>query len=219
MTDTDQKTFNERMKAFFAGIFDNQPAAKTTFSEAEVQTIATKAAADAVTAAVAPLEARLKAQETQFSEREKVLTTSEIATRAIAAINQVKAKGAWIPAFDKMGLPVLFEETAKITAPIEFGEGTSKQSKTPLVILTEFMEGLGKIVPNAAVYTGQSAAVTDTAVRGVNAGAFGVDGVELHKAALQFAEENKVTYVEAIAKVIEKNPDLAKLGGASAGKV
>ena len=110
---TDQ-AFTERMKAFFANLFGDKAAA-TTFSEAQVKDIATQA----VAAAVVPLQTQLDAHKLQFSEREKSLSTAESRHRAGAAIARVKAKGAWVPAFDRMGLPQLFKELAADTVTIE----------------------------------------------------------------------------------------------------
>jgi hypothetical protein len=222
MTDAEQRTFNERMKAFFSGLFGGETAAKT-FSETEVQDISTKAAAAAVNAAIAPLEARLKAQETQFSERETSIAGTEAKQRADAAILKVKAAGAWVPAFEKMGVPQLFAEMAGREVTIEFSEGGANAvavKKSPLDIMVTFMESLKQIVPSGQIaLPGASAA--PRASQGINAGAFAVDGgsVRLHQAVLQFAEENKVGYIEASEAVIRKNPDLARLGGASAGAV
>ena len=221
MTEVEQRTFNERMKAFFQGIFGSEtaPGAKT-FSETEVQSIASAAAKTAVEAAVAPLEARLQAQETSFSERETKLTTTEFQQRADAALLQVKGNGAYVPAFDKLGVPQLFAELAKIpaTVTIEFSEGDKKVQKAPLAVMVEFMESLGKIVPSGAIQLPGNSAAPRSA-QGVNSGAFGVDAnsLRLHDATLQFAEANKVDYVEAQAAVLRKNPDLARVGGASAG--
>ena len=121
-----------------------------------------------------------------------------------------------------MGLPLVFASLATITATVEFSEGTEKKQVAPLDLLTTFMEGLKSIVPAGTIFAGQeSAAAADTTTKGVNPGRLTVDpgSVRLHEAALKFAEENKVDYITATNKVIEKHPELAIPGGAGIGQV
>ncbi len=204
----------EMMSAWWEEKFGGKKTEPKTFSEEDAKRIA----AEAVTAAVAPLEARLKTQETQFAERNTAIATTEQKQRAANAILKVKTAGGWVPAFDKMGLPLIFEELATTDVTIEFGEGDKKAQRTKLDIFTEFMEGLGRIVPtgNLAI---NGAAGTPKTTSGVNRGAFAVDenSDRLHQATVLFSEENNVGYIEAQTAVLRKNPDLARLGGASSG--
>ena len=193
-------------------------AATATFSEEDVLRIA----GQAVAAAVGPLQVKLDATVAEFAEREKKIGTSETSSRAVAAVAKLKAAGKWVPAFDKAGLPMVFGELAKTTETVEFGEGATKQTLAPLDALLAFMEQLPSIVPNAAVYIGQSATASGAAAsKGINPGRATVDqnSVRLHDAALTFAEENKVDYIVALDKVMKKFPELTVPGGATVGAV
>jgi len=205
----------ESMNQWWEEKFGKKTETPKTFSESDAQRIAT----EAVTAAIAPLEARLKAQEASFSERNVALATSESAQRCETALARVKAKGVWVPAFAVMGVDRLFAELAKQTVTIEFGEGAAKAQKAPLDIMVEFMESLKTIVPSAVVEIGKPA--PRGANGGANAGIFAVDdsSVRLHEATVQFAEENRVDYIVAQASVLKKDPALGRLGSATAGAV
>jgi hypothetical protein len=178
-------------------------------------------ASEAAAAAVAPLQSALDAQKVEFSERDKKLATSETTARAEAAVAKVKASGRWVPAFEKMGLSLVFAELAKTTVTVEFGEGDAKKTLTPLDTLVSFMESLPKIVPTGETYGGQRPA-TGEVRKGVNVDPrLGVDAnsVKFDEAIRSYAETNKVTYVEASMKVAALHPELTVPGGAAAGAV
>lgn len=217
-----QETANESIlaavKAWFEEHLGAKPAAAAaTFSEADVQRIATEAAA----AAVAPVQAKLDAAEAKFAARETALTTIEQKNRAEGAIAQLKSKGRWVPAMDKMGLPLVFAALATQATTVEFEEGGEKKQVAPLDLLVKFMETGKSIVPDGTIYNGQQPATADKAMQGVNPGRAGVDAnsVKLHAAATEFAEKNKVTYAEALFKVAAEHPELTVPGGASIGQV
>jgi hypothetical protein len=218
MADNNDAAVEGAIARFFAKFTSKQEPANKTFTEEEVSRIAKDAADAAVKAAVDPLKI-------QFTERNTALATAETKQRATEAIAKVKAAGAWVPAFGKMGLEAVFADLAEnTTATIEFGEGDAKVKKTPLEALTSFMEGLKQIVPNAAIYTGQSAS---------GAGAHGkttsynetpqtpVDqnSVRFHEEIEKYVESHKVDYRAAMRAVAKKNPELTVPGGATAGAV
>ena len=156
----EDKTFMDRLDAWFAEKFGSRTpaAAAATFSEADARRIAS----EAVTAAITPLQAqiaeqktKLEQQATQFSEREKVLGSAELKARVSDTIASLKEKGRWVPAFEKLGVSVLFSELASITTTIEFGEGDTRKQLTPFQIFTSFMEQLPAIVPKGTTYNGQ----------------------------------------------------------------
>jgi hypothetical protein len=190
--------------------------APKTFSEDEVKRMVTEAAKEAVKAT----NDRIAQVELSFSEREKSLATGESKSRAEAAIAKLKNAGKWVPAFDKMGIPQLFAELATETRTLEFGEGDAKQKKSSLDILLNFMEQSPKIVPAGEVYGGGGAPGSAPA-RGINAGTRGVDdaSVRLDQAVKDFAEKNKVSYTEALVKVLDAHPELDRPGASSAGAV
>lgn len=204
------------LKAWLENFMEKFKPAATSFSEEDAKRIA----AAAVTEAVTPLQQKLTATEAKFAERETKLSTSETEARGIAVVTGLKAKGRWVPAFEKAGLPLVFAELAKVTDTVEFGEGDEKKKVTPLELLAEFMESLPKIVPTAAVYEGTRTSAPATP-NGVNAGRMTVDqnSVRLNEAALEFSEKNKVDFATAITEVLKKQPELGQPGGAAGGQV
>jgi hypothetical protein len=220
-----EKSIKEQIAEFFAEIFSGKKAGETrTFSETDVQSIATKA----VEAATKPMQATidqlkidLATQSTKFAERETQLSTSETKQRAIAAVNKLKGAGKWIPAFEKMGLPLLFEELAKQTATIEFGEGDAKKKLTPLELLAEFMDGLPKIVPAGRTVNGGAVAAKNgtahfTEGKGVKADQ---NSIALNDLAAARAKEKNISFSEALDQVVGEHPELTVPGGAQAGAV
>jgi hypothetical protein len=210
-----EKTMPEQIKeavaTFFAELFGGKTGQPKTFSEDDVKRVATEAAA----AAAAPLQAKitsletdLKAQTTKFAERETALAGGEVKQRAAAAVNRLKSKGAWIPAFDKQGLPTLFEQLAGMTTTVEFGEGDAKKKVTPLEAQVLFMEGLPKIVPGGRLVEG-----------GATRPAKGSTGDPLTDAARARQREKNITFGEALAQIAEEQPELTVAGNAAGGAV
>jgi len=207
----ENKTVVEQIKAYFAELLGGN-AQPRTFSEDDARRIAT----EAVSAATAPLqtkvtalETQLQTQATQFAEREKAIAGGELKQRAQAAVTRLKAAGKWIPAFDKMGLVSVFEELAKSTATVEFGEGEAKKTLSPLEMQVLFLEGLPKIVPGGTLFTG--------ALGAHKAG--NSSGDPLTDAARARQKEKDITFGEALAQVAEEQPELTVAGTAAGGAV
>lgn len=209
----EEKSVKDQIKAFFAEMFGGQSQTPQTFSESDVKRIATEAATAAATplqTKVTELEGKLAAQSTQFTERETKIATTETKQRAVDAINGLKAKGRWVPAFERMGLGLVFDELAKVTATVEFGEGETKKKLTPLAILADFMEAQPQIVPGGRVFDGSKVAA------GTGKGR---TGDPLTDAANARAAEKKITFSEAVDQVVAESPELAMPGRAHAGMV
>ena len=221
-----EKTIREQISAFFAEMFGKKEGAPATFSESDVKRIAreaVEAAATPLQAKVTELEGRLAQQSTQFSEREKKIATSETEQRVVEAVNGLKAKGRWIPAFEKMGLSLIFGELAKSQATIEFGEAGSDGKKpqvAPLAVLVGFMEALPQIVPPGTTFTGAARTSGRTLQfnesRGVRADA---NSLALNEAAEKRAKEKNIDFAEALAQVARENPELTVPGNGAAGAV
>lgn len=193
------------------------PAAKT-FSEDDVKRIASEAVAEAIK----PLQTALDTQKTQFAERETKIVTAETQSRADAAISKLRASGRWVPAFDKIGLPIVFAELAKTVEPVEFGEGSEKKSVTPLDALVAFMEQQPKIVPDGNIYRGQSTSTTGTSATlkfSESSARADRNSVDLTILAKARAEKDKISFAEALPLTLAENPHLAIPGGAAAGLV
>jgi hypothetical protein len=204
------KTVKEQIKEFFAEMFGASSQPKT-FSEKDVEALVTRAVETAtkpLQTEIGTLKTDLQSQTAKFAERERNIAGSETKQRAVEAMNGLKSKGRWVPAFDKQGLPLLFEELAKQTATIEFGEGDAKQKLTPLQLLVKFMEALGPIVPSGRVV----GAVGST-------GKGKTTGDPLTDLANARAKEKKISFGEALAEVADEQPELTVPGAARAGAV
>jgi hypothetical protein len=220
-----EATFWEKLTAKIDQLISSkktaEPGAPANFTEAQAKELANTIVADAVK----PLLAKLDAQEAKFAESARAATTSDVKTRCANAIAKLKAAGRWVPAFDKLGVPVLFEELAKATETVEFGEADKdgKLAKaTPLDLLVTFMEQHKTIVPTSAVYTGQQAGRVAEMPKGVNAGRMAVDQNSVQFDELVKAKQKadpKISYLDAATQVESENPQLARLGGASIGAV
>lgn len=200
------KTVAEQIKDFFAETFGGKGEPKT-FSEDDVKRVAAEITAP-LQAKIDSLETDLKNQATKFAERETALAGGELKQRADAAIGKLRTAGKWVPAFDKMGLDVLFAELAKSTTTVEFGEGDAKKKVTPLEIQVQFMESLPRIVPAGRVFEG-----------GRTAPAKGATGDPLTDAANARAREKNITFGEALAQIAEERPELTVPGTAAGGAV
>jgi len=212
----DEGTLLDRLLAKFDERFGKKTDT-ASFSEADVRRIC----GEAVAAAVTPLQTALDAQKKEFSEREGKIVTSETTARAEAAIAKVKANGRWIPAFDKMGLGIVFSELAKTTETVEFGEGDAKKKLTPLETLVSFMESLGKIVPAGAdIYAGHVSKPSPGLVRfSEDGGKADPNSVTLANLSQARAKEKNITFGEAMGQIVAERPELAIPGGATAGSV
>ncbi len=207
----------EKIKAFVHGK-PGETAVPKTFSEEDVTRIAAKAAADAI----APVQAKLEAQATEFAEAKKVQHGAGTRQRAADAIAKLKAEGKWVPAFDKMGVAVVFDELAKSNEAVEFGEGDAKKQTTGFDLLVSFMEGIGKIVPSGEIYTGQTSKTTRANMQNVNETRLtGADpnSIRLHEFAEAYSTEHKVSYGDALTQMTKAHPELTQPGGSTAGAV
>ena len=216
-----EKTVKDQIKEFFAEMF--RPTEQRTFSESDVSALVTRAVETATKPLqdqVTSLTTKLNDQATQFSERERRLSTSETDQRAATAIAKIKGAGRWLPAFDKMGVALLFAELAKDTKPLEFGEGDAKKKLTPIEILTAFMESLPKFVPDGRLVSagnaGAGPALNFTEGRGVKADP---NSIALDTATKARMKEKSLSYGEALTQVVAEHPELTVPGAAQAGAV
>lgn len=218
-----KKTVRESIREFFSELFGEGKNTPKTFSEEDVK----KIAADAATAATATLagkvtelEGKLTTQATEFAEDKKKLAVAGIGETANAAIAKLKAGGKWLPAFDKMGLPLIFGELAKLTETVEFGEGDQKKNLAPIELMTSFMEGLKSFVPTGTLV--ESGKRTDFAEAGlkITAGRSTVDAnsVQLTKLAKERQTAKSISFSEALEQVACENPTLTQPGAAAGGQ-
>lgn len=223
LTEDDKKALGDSLWERIKGLLPSKDASPAdtakTFSEEDARRIAGEAAASVQTA----MQAKLDTLTQQFSEREKTLATSETKQRAAAAIASLKAKGVYVPAFDKMGLPQIFEELATRTELVEFGEGDKVAKKPAVDVLAEFMEGLKQLVPNSPVWTGQKPSSAPTGAVQFNETArtpADANSVELDRLAkAKQAADPKLSYGAALNMAAAEKPELTQPGGASGGSV
>jgi len=214
----DKKTLIDAISEFFTERFGSKQGAQPVFSEKDARDLvdaaverATKPLVDQIT----QMKQDAEAQTRKFAEREASLTQGDRKRRAAEAINGLKAKGSWVPAFDRIGGAVLFEELAGMSGTIEFGEADKdgkKPQKSPLEVMVAFMEGLGKIVPGGRIVEAQASRSSSSSSSG-NAHPAVVAAREYQKA------NQGVTFEEAMIKVVSENPALENPEAAAAGAV
>jgi hypothetical protein len=215
----DNKTGFEQFKAFFAELLKGGSPEPKTFSEDDVKRIAAEAATAAaapLTAKIAALETDSAAQKTQFAEREAALAGGEVKQRATAAVARLKTAGKWIPAFDKMGLGPIFEELAASKLTVEFGEGDKKKQVTALETLTLFLEGLPKIVPGGKIVEFGAA----PAAHGASSGDPLTDAARARQKERKADNGGKgISFGEALAEVAHEHPELTQAAASTGGAV
>jgi hypothetical protein len=209
----DEKSIGEAVQAWFREHIPGFGAAAgpKTFSEGDLKRIAGEAIAAAtapLTSKIAELETTLGQQTAAFSERETRIAGGEVKQRAVEAVNRLKSTGKWIPAFEKLGLAVVFDELAKNTQTVEFGEGAAKKSVTPLEMLVTFLEGFSQIVPGGTRFTGA------TQTRGAAS-----NDDPLTAAAKARQRDKGISFSDALDQIVIEQPELALPGAGRAGAV
>ena len=212
-----EKTVAEQVRDYLSELFGGKrPETAPAFSEADLK----RSISEAVTAAIQPyetkiasLESDLKTQAAQFSEQQATATQVRLEQAASDAVQALKSAGRWVPAFDKIGVPALFNELAKANNVVEFGEGDKKQSKKPLDLLLTVFTELPKIVPSGHLVTGQATTKTGsvqfTEGRGVVADQ---NSIALNDLASSRAREKGISFSEALDQVAIENPTLTVPG-------
>jgi hypothetical protein len=195
-----KKSFMESLKEFFGELMPK----KTDGDQA-------KAIEAAVTAATAKMEQKFTELSTQLENEKKARETAAAAagtqTQSAFAekqIQRVKDKKRWLPAFDKMGLPLIFAELAKVETKISFGEGDKKAEKPAAEVFADFMISLGEFVPTGELANGGEARkgklVQFTDPKDGHT-AIDQDSVNLAEAAKALSIKEKISYGEALKRV------------------
>lgn len=218
------ESLTRSMREFFADLFKNKqievilPAGAGDHS---------KLIAEAVTAALKPMEAKFTEMEKKFSDEQKARETaaaaSTTATQAAFAekhVQRVKDASRWLPAYDKMGLTQIFGELAKSPAKITFGEGDKKTEKPMAEAFADYLIDLGEIVPRGERaaemrQTGKLVKFNDPRNPDV---AIDQDSVALAEAATALMKKDKITYAEALTRVRDSG-DWRPTGSAASGAV
>jgi hypothetical protein len=211
----DTKSIADRVKEALREMFSGAP--QPAFSEDRVKDLILaeqkKTEAKFAEELKAEREKR-EATETQFAEYKKSQTLAGLSQRAKDAIASLKANKRWLPAYEPMGVPQLFQalSTADIVE-IEFGEGDKKKKKDALQLFADVLDGIGKIVPEGSLK-----------IPGVpNAPEFkeGVDpeSILFDEAVKQRAKEKKIPYTDAYKELKSEGFKPVNAGASTAGAV
>jgi hypothetical protein len=217
-----KQTFMEALKEFFKDFKDFKIGGSETksFSEEDVKRISTEAVKAAVTEATAPLKTEITTLTTKFAESQTSAAATAKSKSADEAIAELKSKGKWIPAFEKMGAPQLFVELAKSEVKITFGEGEKKIEKSPLQLFADFLGGLQQIVPAKEISGAANGARKGNLIKftePTRGAEIDQDSVAQAEAAQQLVDGGKCkTFGEALQKVRREG---VTAGQAAAGAV
>lgn len=217
----DEKGFFERLGAWLKDNLGTARSAEVkTFSEDDVKRIAADAAKTAAAEAVKPLQTTIAEQQLKIVKFEEDGKAAKTATAATAAIDKLKAAGKWLPAFDKMGVALVFDELAKSTETVEFGEGADKKKVSPVEVLASFFDQLPKIVPTGKIFETKKIEFAEdgSRVNSVTAQA-SANSSKLHSLASARAKEKSMSYGDALSQVARENPSLTQPGAPAGGSV
>ena len=218
-----QQSISEAVRKFFAGLFPKSDPA--SFSAADLSAMESRISAN-FAAQLAAKDTEISALRTEFSAQKAAADAGSVQARITRAIDGLKARKHWLPAFDAMQVPAIFAALgASTTVDIEFSserDGKTVRSKLdPVAALEKFLDGLGKIVPeghqfNAATITVDGAPKTVETGGGttVNAGSIAFDtDIKAYMA------EHKVAYPVAYAALTRDGKSSATYAAAKAGAV
>ncbi len=217
---------SDGVKDFFAKTFGGTT--PKSFSESDVTRIATEAAAAAAAplqTKITELETKLGKQTTDFAELQRKAADGSIEARAGVAVGRLKAAGKWIPAYEKMGVPLVFAELATLSTTVEFGEeeveGKKRAKKVSgLDVFASFLEGLPKIVPEGRMVAGTVTRPKGSAVNFTEGRAKAdPNSIALNDAIEARVREKNISFSEAMDQVTREHPELCQPGNAMAGAV
>ena len=215
MDEKDQQSIVDKLVEKMKGIFPSHKPVEGAAAFTEEQQKA--AIAEAVAAAVKPVQAALDAQQKVFTDGQTAAQAQASQARADAAIGKLKAGGKWVPAFDAMGVPHLFQELAKVDTAVEFGEEGKKVKQTPLEVLFAFMDAQPKIVQTNRIV--DPAAKTGTTQARTFAEGTDQNSIKFNELAEELERTEKISFAEAGRRVAKEHPELLKPGAATAGGV
>lgn len=226
--DADQigKSITTSLKEFFTELFKSKKVVELNDGEQDKAIAAAiKAATEPLTAKFTELETKLKTATDKLAANETAAASQGQIALAETQIARVKTARRWVPAFDKMGLPQIFTELAKVPNKIKFteGEGGSLKitEKTAAEVFADFMIGLGEIVPTGELAGGSESRrgklvkFNETKDRNL---AIDQDSVALAEAATALAAKEKIPYGQALNRV-RASGDYEQAGSTAAGSV
>jgi len=205
-----KKTMRETIKEFFSELFGAKKDAG--FSEEQLQTVAAKAATDAVATASVQFSEQLKAATTKITALETSLAEASQAGRLagkqgkiVAFCEPLARSGQLPPAFANDGLVKFLETLDDASKSVCFGEDKEKQELTQLDFALAFLKKLPKIVPFGEIVTSKKENKGRTVVRFNEAAGSNVDpaSIQLAEEAEALAVEQKISYGQALTQLKE----------------
>lgn len=140
-----------------------------------------------------------KAKEVSFAEQETKRKAEATHTENVNFAEALIKEGKLLPAH-KDSTVALLDKLATNEDPLEFGEGESKKTDTPLAIYKAQLSAAPKLVDFSEKGKGdaEDGAVNFSAPQGYTVDS---DRLELHNKALAYAEANNVSYEVALTKL------------------
>jgi hypothetical protein len=216
------KSITQSLKEFFTELLKGRKVVELNDGENEKAiAAAVKAATEPLTAKFTELETKLKTATEKLAANDVAATTQGQIALAETQMARVKTARRWVPAFDKMGLPQIFTELAKVNTKVKFTEGDKPVEKPAVEAFGDFMIGLREIVPTGELATGttkKGTLVQFTEPTKKSGAAIDQDSVSLAEAAKALSVKEKIPYGDALRR-IRASGDYVHEGGAAAGSV
>ncbi len=215
VADETKLTFSE----WLGKLLGRNGAAAEPTSSSDAQGLVDKAVAAVKAEFTQQIEAQraeTKRVETQFSDFRKSVESTGATARVKALIAGLKSAKRWLPAYNKMGVPEMFNALASgATAEIQFGEGDKAQKLDAVQLFHDILDGLGRIVPEGTLVKFEGGASKLPEMRE------GVDpeSVLFHQAVEKRAGEKKITYNEAYKELKREGYKPQQPGASAAGAV
>ncbi len=214
------KTIREEISAFFAELFGKNNPAPTGLTPAQLEAAVNKA----IEGAKAQFSDELKAErelrqaaEKKFSDFQLEFSATNGNARAAKLIADLKAEKHWIPAFDKMGVSALFAALA-VDHPIEI-TFADNQKKDAAQLLADVLHGIGKIVPEGAVFTAEGTLEIPKPQPDGNGTPVDQGSAIFHEKVVARAKEKNISYNDATKQLNAEGVSSSTFGAASAGAV
>ncbi len=162
--------------------------------------------------------AERKKVEDKFSALESRTNGADAQVRATSAINELKAAGAWVPAYEKLGIPQLFSALAGNVDTITFSDAKGVERKPALLdALTGALKGIGKIVP-AEVFAAGAQGGQSKAAPSANGAAVDAASITFSDMVTERAKADKIPWNDAY-RLLTAEGRRPEPGSAAAGAV
>jgi hypothetical protein len=206
-------SITEGITTYFSGLFGKKE--PTALDVDAIVKRATDAAAATFSAELKTEREARVALESQLATQQKTFSDATTQTRASDAIAKLKAAGAWVPAYDRLGVPALFSALAGQAQVVKFSDGAKDVEQDPMTLFSNVLAAVGKIVPSGRMTSAEPGA-TSAAVPDANGATVDASSVAFSDMVTKHAADNKMTYPEAYKQLRDKRPHA---GASAAGAV